>query len=176
MRNGQSCRGRRVLFATGVCDALPSIEGLEERWGRSVYHCPYCHGYELDQGRVGVIGSGSMSAHQAELLTEWGDVTFLPNGAVSLDDETRRRLEGCGVTLEEAPIKRVVEEADVALADGRVLSFAGLFVATTVSPASPLSPSQSAGRPPQVPAQIAPLIPLQTDRPSRTSSDARTDA
>ena len=138
LRNGQSCRGRRVLFATGVRDALPAIDGLEERWGRSVYHCPYCHGYELDQGRIGVIGSGPMSAHQADLLTEWGDVTFLPNGAVPLDDETRRRLEGRGVMLEEAPIERVVEDADVALADGRVLSFAGLFVATTVSPASPL--------------------------------------
>lgn len=138
LSDGQSCQGRRILFATGVRDALPAIDGIAERWGRTVYHCPYCHGYELDQGRIGVLGSGPMSVHQAELLTEWGAITFLPNGALAMEDETRRTLEARDVTIEDTPIERLEGDADVVLADGRVLSFAGLFIATTVSPAGPL--------------------------------------
>jgi len=138
LSNGQSYQGRRVLFATGVSDALPEIDGIVERWGRSVFHCPYCHGYELDGGRIGILGSGPMSAHQAELLTEWGKITFLPNGAVALEGEARRSLEARGIIIDETPIERLAGGADVVLTDGRELAFAGLFVATRVSPASPL--------------------------------------
>ncbi|XHC00463.1 NAD(P)/FAD-dependent oxidoreductase [Nitratireductor sp. ac15] len=130
--------GRRVILATGVRDHLPAIEGIAERWGRSIFHCPYCHGYELNRGRIGVIGSGAMSAHQAELLTEWGDVTFLPNEALTLDPETRDRLIKRGINIETASIARITAEADVELADGRMLSFSGLFVAPRVEPASDL--------------------------------------
>ncbi|MEB3417605.1 NAD(P)/FAD-dependent oxidoreductase [Salipiger marinus] len=135
---GQRVAGRRILFATGVRDALPAIEGLEDRWGRSVFHCPYCHGYELDGGAIGVLGSSPMSVHQAELLGDWGPVTFVPNGAVPLTEEIRATLSQRGVTLDETPVLRVEGEADLRLADGRLLSFAGLFVVTTVSSASPL--------------------------------------
>jgi thioredoxin reductase len=136
--DSQIFQARRVLFATGVRDALPAIKGIEERWGRSVFHCPYCHGYELDRGHIGVIASGPMSPHQAELLTEWGTVTFFPNGALALEDEECDALKTRGVIIEDAEIERLDGEADVCLADGRALSFAGLFVATSVSPASPL--------------------------------------
>ncbi|WP_367716360.1 NAD(P)/FAD-dependent oxidoreductase [Nitratireductor sp. GISD-1A_MAKvit] len=131
--------GRRVVLATGVRDHLPAIEGMAERWGRSIFHCPYCHGYELNQGRIGVIGSGAMSIHQAELLTEWGDVTFMPNGAPTLDPETRDRLHQRGIGIETADIVRIVGEAGVQLADGRALSFSGLFVAPRVEPSGSLS-------------------------------------
>ncbi|KZY37604.1 thioredoxin reductase [Roseovarius sp. HI0049] len=136
MKDGTSVTGRRVLFATGVRDALPGIDGIEARWGRSVFHCPYCHGFELDQGHIGVIGSGPMSVHQAELLTEWGSVTFLPNGAVALDADTREALTGRGVTVEDADVGKIEGNAEICLADGRRLAFDGLFVSPTVSPAS----------------------------------------
>jgi thioredoxin reductase len=55
--------GRRLIFATGVGDTLPTIDGLPERWGRSVFHCPYCHGYELDLERIGVIATGPLVFH-----------------------------------------------------------------------------------------------------------------
>ena len=131
-------RGRRVLFATGVRDILPEIDGLGLRWGKSVFHCPYCHGYELNEGRIGVIGTGPMSAHQAELLSEWGSVTFFTNCAVRLEDSSRQCLQQRGVVLEETSILKIEGEADVQLVDGRTIPFAGLFVATTVTPASPL--------------------------------------
>lgn len=136
--DGKVHQGRRILLATGVSDQLPEIPGLAERWGRTVFHCPYCHGYELSEGRVGVIATGPMSLHQAELLTEWGDVTFLTNAALELDPDTRRILQDRGVTIEETPVSRIDGEADVFLSDGRRLPFAGLFTATRCVPASPL--------------------------------------
>lgn len=135
---GVAYRGRRILFATGVADVLPKIDGLAERWGKTIFHCPYCHGYELDQSRIGVIASGPMSIHQAELLTEWGDITFLLNGTLTLEPKARQDLEQKGVTIEETTIERIEAEADLHLSDGRVLSFAGLFTVTTVKPSSTL--------------------------------------
>lgn len=137
--DGESHHGRRILLATGVADQLPAVEGLAERWGKSIFHCPYCHGYELGQGRIGIVGASPMSIHQAELLTDWGSVTLLVNGAVELSREARFTLERRGVTIEEAPIDRIEGHADVAMADGRLLRFAGLFTATRSSPSSSLA-------------------------------------
>ena len=54
---GDSYEARRLILATGVVDDLPQVPGLAERWGKSVFHCPYCHGYELEGGRIGVLAS-----------------------------------------------------------------------------------------------------------------------
>lgn len=136
---GHAHHGRRVLFATGVADQLPPIPGLAERWGRTVFHCPYCHGYELGKGRIGVIANSPMSAHQAELLTDWGSVTFLTNALEELDSGARAALESRGVTVEEGRIDRMEEEAQVLMADGRRLVFEGIFTATRCLPSSPLA-------------------------------------
>ncbi|WP_112610760.1 NAD(P)/FAD-dependent oxidoreductase [Rhizobium sp. WW22] len=131
--------GRRLLFATGVSDALPELEGLGERWGKSVFHCPYCHGYELGQGRIGCIATGPMSLHQAQLLPEWGEVTFFLNGSFVPDETQHADLAARGVTIEAAHIARLEGKADVRLTDGRLLPFAGLFTASRVSPSSPIA-------------------------------------
>lgn len=136
---GDAFAGRRILLATGVIDRLPGIPGLAERWGRAVFHCPYCHGYELDRGRIGVIATGLMSIHQAQLLPEWGEVTFLTNGALTLEPAQRDDLRKRGVAIVETPLARIVGTADVELRDGRVLPFAGLFTATRTEPAGPLA-------------------------------------
>lgn len=136
---GQVHTGRRLLFASGVADQLPPVEGLAERWGRSVFHCPYCHGYELGGGKVGIVATGPLSLHQAELLTEWGEVTLLANGAVEPDDATLAALVRRGVRIERTPILRIEGDAEVLLEDGRCLAFAGLFTAPRCTPASPLA-------------------------------------
>ena len=136
---GDAFTARRVLFANGVRDALPELPGLADRWGSSVFHCPYCHGYELDQGRIGVIATGPMSLHLAQLLPEWGETTFLTNGSITLDPAQRDDLLRRGVHIEEAAISGLTGHADVQLSDGRTLPFAGLFKATRTTPASPLA-------------------------------------
>ncbi|WP_273689908.1 NAD(P)/FAD-dependent oxidoreductase [Ketogulonicigenium vulgare] len=129
VEGGAAHQARRVLLATGVSDSLPEVPGMAERWGQNIFHCPYCHGYELNLGQIGVIATGANSIHQAQLLPEWGPTTFLLNGATTLDAAQRADLAARGVTIEETPIREITGAADVVLTDGRVLSFAGLFTA-----------------------------------------------
>jgi thioredoxin reductase len=130
---------KRLLLAIGVSDRLPEIPGLAERWGKSIFHCPYCHGYELDQGRIGVIATGPMSIHQAQLLPEWGSTTFFLNGMFELDQVSADELARRGVTVETNPISQIDGNADVVLVDGRRMSFAGLFTAPRNEPSTPIA-------------------------------------
>jgi thioredoxin reductase len=136
---GTTYLARRLLLAIGVLDRLPDIAGLPERWGKSIFHCPYCHGYELDHGRIGVIATGPMSIHQAQLLPEWGDTTFFLNDTLVLDGAAAETLARRGVTVEACRIARIEERADVVLADGRRMSFAGLFTAPRNEPSTPIA-------------------------------------
>lgn len=137
--DGGTARGQRLVLATGVRDELPPIDGLAERWGRSVFHCPYCHGYELDGGRIGVLASGPLSVHQAQMLPHWGQVTLFTNGVCPLDDAQRADLLARGVQVDEAPVVRLVDAATVVLADGRHEAMAGLFTFGRLHMASPLA-------------------------------------
>lgn len=130
---------RRLILATGVTDELPSIEGLAERWGRHVFHCPYCHGYELNQGVIGVLAAGPAALHQALMLPDWGKVTLFTNGRLDLDADQRRDLLARGVRIETTPVVRLVDTATVVLADGRALAHAGLFTQPHTRPSSPLA-------------------------------------
>lgn len=127
---GTVLRGRRLILATGVADILPDVPGLSERWGDSVFMCPYCDGYELGGAPVGVLATGPHSFHQAMLLTEWGRTTFFLNGTFTPEPEQVAQFEGCGGVIETAPVTAIEgERADIRLADGRVISVAGLFTA-----------------------------------------------
>ncbi len=137
--DGARHEGRRILIATGVSDTLPQIPGLSERWGKHVFHCPYCHGYELNRGDVGVIATSPLSQHQAELLTEWGRTTFFLNGAFEPSAEEYAHLSRRGLAIETIAIERIEGGADVRLADGRLLPFAGLFTAPHCTPSTPLA-------------------------------------
>lgn len=105
----------------------------------SVFHCPYCHGYELDRGRIGVIAAGQESIHQARLLLEWGEVTFLTNGLVELDATMRQDLLARGMAIESAAIAAIEGHSDVVLADGRRIGFDGLFAAPRNKPSTPIA-------------------------------------
>lgn len=126
---GQHFQTQRLLLATGVVDELPAVQGLAARWGKSVFHCPYCHGYELDQGPIGVLATSPMSLHHALMLPDWGPTTFFTNGVFEPDPEQRASLERRGVTLEAEPVERIEgERANVVLEGGRVVAIEGLFV------------------------------------------------
>jgi len=137
--DGGGVTGRRLVLATGVTDTLPQIAGLAERWGNSIFHCPYCHGYELDEGEIGVIAGGQLSMHHALMLPDWGRVTFFLNGAFTPDAAQTAALSQRGVTVEAGPVVRIDGHADVVLADGRRLPMAGLFVLARTSMASALA-------------------------------------
>lgn len=130
---------RRLVLAIGVVDELPEVEGLAERWGHSVFHCPYCHGYELNEGRIGVLATGPLSMHQALMLPDWGEVTFFTNGTFEPDEMERAALVAKGVTIEPRRVARIAETATIELSDGQRIAFDGVFTASRIRTASPLA-------------------------------------
>lgn len=129
----------RLILALGVRDELPAVPGLAERWGRSVFHCPYCHGYEIGGGPIGVIAASPLAQHHALMLPDWGPTTLFLNGAYTPDAEALAALAARGTRVEATPIARIEGGAEVLLQDGRRLPMAGLFTQPHTRPASPLA-------------------------------------
>nr|WP_296769702.1 NAD(P)/FAD-dependent oxidoreductase [Rhodococcus sp. (in: high G+C Gram-positive bacteria)] len=106
---------RAVLIATGLRDELPRIPGIAEQWGTDVLHCPYCHGYEVRDTPIGMIGGDNrpFSVHQAALLRQWSeDVVFFPH-TIELTADERRRISS-RARIVDGRVRRIVAE------DGRV--------------------------------------------------------
>lgn len=133
---------RRLVLAMGVKDTLPDVPGLAERWGRSVIHCPYCHGFEVAGRRLSVLASHPLSMHQAQLVADWGPVTLFTNGAFVPSEEEAAHLARLGIAVEETPVAGLRGDAPaltgVLLADGSVTPLDALFVASRVSPVGTL--------------------------------------
>lgn len=143
LADGARETGRRLILAIGLRDTLPDLPGAEERWGVSLLHCPYCHGYELDRQPVGVLAGGLMAFHQAMLVPDWGPTTLFTQGAFEPTPEQRSALAARGVTIEPSPVVALLGDAPalagVRLADGRTIAVAGLFLAPRTAPASDLA-------------------------------------
>jgi thioredoxin reductase len=139
-KNGVRHQARTIVLATGIKDGLPELPGLAERWGRAVFHCPYCHGYELNSGRIGVLAVSEISMHHALMLPDWGTTTFFLNGAFEPSPEQLAQLSVRGVTVEREKI-RVLEgdPIDVVLEDGRRIALDGLFTATATEVSTPIA-------------------------------------
>jgi thioredoxin reductase len=129
----------RLIIATGVRDELPPVPGLAERWGRSVFHCPYCHGYEMNAGRIGIIAASPMAQHHALMLPDWGQPTLFLNGAFAPNEEERAAIARRGTQVESVLVERIDGFADVVLQDGRTLTMNGLFTQPRVLMASPIA-------------------------------------
>lgn len=136
---------KRLVLATGIVDELPPIEGLAQRWGRSVFHCPYCHGYELHNGRIGVLATGPMAAHQAMMLPDWGSVTLFLDRTFEPNEAQIRMFAERGVEIEAAPVIRLSSTATVELADGRTLEMDGLFTISVTRMGSTLAQQLGCG-------------------------------
>ncbi len=99
---------RRLLLASSLIDELPAIEGTADLWGRGVFHCPYCHGFEVWGKPLAVLGASRSAVHLALHLTRIGsDVVLCTNGPVELGPETRELLAAQGVAVRTEPIVRV---------------------------------------------------------------------
>jgi thioredoxin reductase len=124
---------RRVVLALGVVDELPEIEGLRERWGHGVFHCPYCHGWEMRDQPLAVLGNGAEGVRLARLATGWTrDVVLCTNGPAAFGDEARALLNRCGIAVREERIARIAGEgkgvSGVVFEGGEVLPRAGVLV------------------------------------------------
>lgn len=132
----EQVHAKRLVLAAGVTDSLPEIPGLREGFGGDVFHCPYCHGYEVAGQRLAVIATHPMSNHQVRMVRQWSDdVVFFLNDTVELDAEERRLFAARGVEVVDGPVDEVVR-ADGALrgvrAGGSVREVDAVFVATAM--------------------------------------------
>jgi thioredoxin reductase len=125
---------RALIVATGITDELPDIPGLAEWWGQSVLHCPYCHGWEVRDRRLGVLTTSPLGIHQAQLVRQWSDdVVVFSAGLGALDPEMEERLRARGIELVAAPVTEVIGDGDrvtgVRTSDGRVTPVDAIFTA-----------------------------------------------
>lgn len=100
--------GRRLLVTTGLTDGLPPIDGLREQWGNGVVHCPYCHGWEIRGQRIGVLGTGPLSVHQALLFRQWSpDITLFLNDTVEPTEHEWDKLAARSVRVVDGAVASV---------------------------------------------------------------------
>ncbi|WP_415971524.1 NAD(P)/FAD-dependent oxidoreductase [Rhodococcus sp. 077-4] len=112
LADGSVVRGRRLLVTTGLTDVLPDIPGLADRWGRDVLHCPYCHGWEVRDRAIGIIGS-VMVGHQAQMWRQLSErVTVFAHTATELAAEDVERLTARGIDIVDEEIARIDVEND----------------------------------------------------------------
>jgi len=135
---GATLVARALIVATGVRDELPDIPGLAERWGRTVLHCPFCHGWEVRDRRLAVLATSPMSVHQAEMVSGLSErVTFFAAG-IAMADEARHRLEARGIRIIDEPIEAVdgsgAEIDGVRLAGGDLIEIDAIFTGGTLVP------------------------------------------
>ena len=135
---------RRVLLATGMNYRFPELPGIAERWGRSVFHCPFCHGWEVRDQQLGVLDRGASGVRRALLLRVWsGDVTLFADGPSELDAEDVERLLVTGVPVDERRVAELRGPGSaltaVVFADGGERPCAGLLVPVTMQQRSALA-------------------------------------
>ncbi|MFJ4029480.1 NAD(P)/FAD-dependent oxidoreductase [Paenarthrobacter sp. NPDC089989] len=126
LADGQLVGARRLLVATGLKDVLPDIEGIGERWGKDVLHCPYCHGWEVRNKAIGILGTGPMSMHQALLFRQWSpDITLFLNDLLEPTEEEWEQLAARSITVVDGKVASLKVEDDalsgVTLESGRTI-------------------------------------------------------
>jgi thioredoxin reductase len=141
--DGRTEFASKLILATGVKDELPPVAGMQERWGVSVLHCPYCHGYEVSDLQLGVLANHPLSAHQALLIPDWGPTTYFTQGAFEPDETQIASLAARGVRVERVPVVELLGEAPkleaLRLSDGRTVRIDAIFTAPKLHMASPLA-------------------------------------
>jgi thioredoxin reductase len=132
LAGGRELQARRILVATGASDELPDISGVRERWGRDLLHCPYCHGWEVRDQPIGVLGTQPGSVQHAQLVRQWSDDVVFFAHTYDLTSPERVQLDARGIAIVNGEVARLVVEADrltgVELLDGRVIARTAIFI------------------------------------------------
>jgi thioredoxin reductase len=139
---GETLKTRRLLLSYGIADQLPAIEGFAECWGKSVIHCPYCHGYEYAGQRWGLVYSTPMSLHAPMLYGDWTDQLTLFTDGHEIPDIERGKLDKRGVRIVAGKVTSIAHEngqlSSVLTADGAVTELDALFAHPRIKPSANL--------------------------------------
>jgi thioredoxin reductase len=127
-----SLHTRRVLLCTGLVDELPPIDGFRELWGTAIFACPYCHGWEVQDRRFGLLATNQELLTFALFLRGWSDaVTLLTDGKVSIPDDVRASLRAGDVSVDERPVARLIGDGphlrQIEFTDGQTIDLEILF-------------------------------------------------
>src|SRR4051794_5929649 len=130
--SGHVLAARRIVVATGMGDELPDVLGVRERWGRDLLHCPYCHGWEVRDQPLGVLGSNPAAIVHAQLVRQWSDdVIYFAHTQKPTPAETAA-LGARGIRVVHGEVAKLVIEDDhltaVELIDGNVVPRTAVFV------------------------------------------------
>ena len=128
----EEIRARRLLVTTGLIDQLPDLPGVAEAWGDTVLHCPYCHGWEVQDQALGILGSNPLSFHQAQLFRQWSDdVVLFLHRAPEPSEEQIEELAARGIQVVVGEVA-AWESDGVRLASGELVPRQALVVAAPV--------------------------------------------
>ncbi len=132
LADGRELLARRILAASGVRDRLPELPGLAERWGSTVLHCPYCHGWEVRDKAIGILALDMDAAiHQALLWRQISaDVVVFLHTAGEPESAQAEQLAARGIRTVAGPVEGVERQADVRLSGGRLVERDALVVLT----------------------------------------------
>jgi len=141
--DGELVRADRVILATGMHYEFPDLPGAAELFGRDAFHCPFCHGWEARDGRIGVIVGNTPDAMRARLIQLWSDrVTVLTHGS-ELEEEQLSALDAAGIPVITTEVRELVIEngslAAVGFADGEEVEFDSVMVPITMRHRSDLA-------------------------------------
>jgi thioredoxin reductase len=106
--NGDNFAAKKLIFATGIKDIMPDIEGFAACWGISVIHCPYCHGYEYSLEKTGILANGDVAFELGKLIKNWtSDLTIFTNGKSTLTNDQLAKLSEHAINIVETELKRI---------------------------------------------------------------------
>jgi thioredoxin reductase len=106
--SGETFTGNKLIFATGIRDLLPALEGVAECWGISVLHCPFCHGYEVRNEKTGIIGNGTQAFELAILISNWtNDLKVFTNGPSFFNTDQLVKLAEHRIKVIDTPIAKL---------------------------------------------------------------------
>lgn len=106
--SGRNFTARKLIFASGIRDIMPAIDGFAECWGISVIHCPYCHGYEVRNQPTGILGNGEYAYEFSSFILNWTkDLTVFTNGPTMLSKEQSAKLKAHNVRVVETEIQNL---------------------------------------------------------------------
>jgi thioredoxin reductase len=111
VETGERVESRKLLIATGVRDRVPEIEGMRALYGRSVFHCPYCDGWEVRDAPLAVYGKAEKGYGLSLELTAWSrDILLCTDGPSGIDEKRTARLHRNGIEVREEKVLRLEEE------------------------------------------------------------------
>ncbi|WP_104383368.1 NAD(P)/FAD-dependent oxidoreductase [Sphingobacterium sp. HMA12] len=132
--DGEAFSAKKIIFATGVEDVMPNIQGFSACWGISVIHCPYCHGYEFSGKKTAIMANGERALHLASLVNNLStDLTILTSGKANFEEEQLAKLEKHGIAVIEEEVIKIQHKngwlEKVVFEDNSTSTFAALYAA-----------------------------------------------